>query len=236
MSSANVFALIPARSGSRGIVGKNFKPIAGGLSCADRALLCARHAGVPASRIILSTDADYPEEPPHAEIAFRLLKRPAALAQDTTPMIDVVQHALEQIPGPPEQIIVLLQPTQVLRTPAHVQAAIALLRETQADSVVSVVALPLTHHPSMQCTIESGQLWAYANYNMAKMPPFRQLCGPTYVRDGTVYAFWRKTFHHHETIYGQDVRPLIIPAEETCPLDPPADWVEAERRLREREG
>jgi hypothetical protein len=46
-----------------------------------------------------------------------------------------------------------------------------------------------------------------------------------------VYAFWRKTVERYGNIYGQDVRPLVIPAEETCPLDTPAEWVEAERRL-----
>jgi CMP-N-acetylneuraminic acid synthetase len=42
---------------------------------------------------------------------------------------------------------VLLQPTQPFRKPEHVQQAIQLLQETQADSVVSVVPLPLTHSP-----------------------------------------------------------------------------------------
>src|SRR3990167_10504623 len=114
-------ALVPARRDSKGVPRKNFQPIAGWLSCADRALLCARHAGVPASQIILSTDADYPEEPPHAEIAFRLLKRPAALAQDTTPMLDVVRHAMAEYPGDSDDIWLIVQPTQPLREPKHVQ-------------------------------------------------------------------------------------------------------------------
>ena len=39
-------------------------------------------------------------------------------------------------------IVVLLQPTSPLRRPAHVRDAVTMLRETRADSVVSVVELP----------------------------------------------------------------------------------------------
>jgi CMP-N,N'-diacetyllegionaminic acid synthase len=133
MSLPNVLALIPARSGSKGIPHKNFKPLAG-ISPLHRALRCAWEAGIEDVRI--STD--------HADASHRerrgrtasVIQRPPELAQDDTPMIAVVQHALAQIPGPPEQIILLLQPTQPLRQPKHLTAAIELLQSSGADSVV----------------------------------------------------------------------------------------------------
>ena len=51
-----VLAIVPARTGSRGIPNKNFRPLAGGPSCVDRALFCARQADIPARQIVLSTD------------------------------------------------------------------------------------------------------------------------------------------------------------------------------------
>ena len=131
-------------------------------------------------------------------------------------------------------MILLLQPTQPLRQPKHLQAAIALLRETQADSVVGVVELPRTHHPHWQGTVIGGQLVTWDRQAWSTVPSGRQALRPTYIRDGTVYAFWRRTVTEHGSIYGEDVRPLIIPHEETCALDTMADWAEAERRLRER--
>jgi CMP-N-acetylneuraminic acid synthetase len=51
------------------------------------------------------------------------------------------------------------------------------------------------------------------------------------VRDGTVYAFWRRTLRETRTIYGRDCRPMIVPAHESITIDTPEDWIEAERRL-----
>jgi CMP-N,N'-diacetyllegionaminic acid synthase len=209
------------------VPGKNFRRL-GGAPLFEHAVRCAREAGIPARYVFVSTDAEIPDEPV-LDIAYNVKQRPAELAQDDTPMPAVVQHALQQIPGQPDDIIVLLQPTQPLRKPEHVQAAIALLRESGADSVVSVVALPKTHSPSMQSVMESGRLWPYLPQGY---PASRQQCIQTYIRDGTVYAFWRKTVDQHGTIYGQDVRPLIIPPEDTCELDTEADWAALEARWK----
>jgi CMP-N,N'-diacetyllegionaminic acid synthase len=244
----SVIALIPARSGSKGIPGKNLRQL-GGLSLMDHALLCARRAGIPAFTTFLSTDYPYREEPPHPEIAFRLLKRPPALAQDDTPMIEVVQHALTHACGDPDDIICLLQPTQPFRKPEHVQQAMRLLQETQADSVVSVVALPLSHSPEMLLAIDADGLlswlneWAYVNdfsdgtgNGWEALPTRRQDARPAYMRDGTCYVFWRRTAERWGTIYGQDVRPLLIDPADSCELDTELDWAACVRRWQERHG
>jgi CMP-N,N'-diacetyllegionaminic acid synthase len=239
---SEVLALIPARSGSKGIPNKNFRPLAGNAPVA-RAYDVAKMAGV--RHVVISTDSSsFCEECPES------LYAPAPLHTDTCPMIDVVTDALARVPGPPDQIIVLLQPTQPLREPKHVQAAIALLQETQADSVVSVVELPRTHSPHWQGLILDGQLVpfptasrvirttdteAVASKEWAFIAQRRQDLAPTYIRDGTVYCFYRQTVQRFGTIYGQHVRPLIIPASETQALDTPSDWAEAERRLRARQ-
>ena len=217
----NVLALIPARAGSRGIQNKNFKPLAG-LSPLDRVRdLCGR-LGL---RYVVSSDCDL------GLVGPSWLRRPSELAQDDTPMVDVVQHALAAIPGPEDQIILLVQPTQPLRQPKHLQMAITLLQWSEADSVVSVVELPRTHHPDWQGSVIGGLLVTWDRQAWSTVPSGRQALRPTYIRDGTVYAFWRRTVTEHGSIYGEDVRPLIIPPEETCALDTPLDWAEAERRL-----
>src|ERR1041385_7681588 len=130
----SVIALIPARVGWKGIPGKLFR-LVGGLPLVVRAVLVGL-AVTP--RVVVSSDADPSIIPGVYQAIKRWIQRPADLAHDDTPMIAVVQHALEALSGEPDDIIVLLQPTQPLRTPAHVEEAIRLLRETQADSVVSV--------------------------------------------------------------------------------------------------
>jgi CMP-N,N'-diacetyllegionaminic acid synthase len=226
----SVLALIPARAGSKGIPGKNFKPLAG-LSPVQRVYECA--LSVDCDPIVFSTDSEVVAIDGVSLPRFQVVWRSPELAQDDTPMIAVVKHVLEQIPGPDDQIIVLLQPTQPLRRPEHVRSAIDLLRTSQSeDSYVSVVQLPLTHHPEWQYVIDrTGRLTSWRKRSMTATR--RQDLAPTYIRDGTVYAFWRRTVTRYGNIYGKRVGFLGIPRTDTCPLDTPEDWAEAERRLRQ---
>lgn len=242
----SVLALIPARSGSKGIPGKNLRKL-GGRSLMNRAIdLCNEMRG-ELSQFAVSSDIDWAahERVISEEPAWRYglwIHRPAKLAQDDTPMIAVVQHALAQIPGPEDQIILLLQPTQPFRTPAHVRAAIALLQESQADSVVSVVELPKTHSPEYvwrrASVIYGGPRYIRPvdNSEPIAQPSYRQAVEPAYRCDGTVYAFWRRVPRMFGNIYGQLVQPLLIPAHESCELDTEDDWTAVERRWKASHG
>lgn len=225
----SVLALIPARSGSKGCVGKNLRTL-GGKTLIQHAVDCAFEAGC---RPHVSTDITQADYPGILHTAH-LVRRPPELAQDDTPMIAVVQHALQQIPGEPDDIIVLLQPTQPFRTPAHIRQAIALLQESGADSVVSVVPLPLTHSPDMLGVISGGgELRPWSEFGW---PPCRQVVTPAVMRDGTVYCFRRRTVDNYANIYGRDCRPLIIDPADSCELDTEEQWAEVERRWKERHG
>jgi CMP-N-acetylneuraminic acid synthetase len=244
----STLAIVPARENSKGIPNKNFRPLAGETPM-ERAV---RVAHVVADVIVLTSDTSkatnpfWIGRPVGWNKSFARLIRPPELARDDTPMIDVVKHVLAEIPGPDDQIIVLLEPTQPLRKPEHVTRAIDLLQEAQADSVVSVVPLPPTHSPELVLRIDEGQLWQWCEdgtvrhvgdsmMSHAARPQRRQDATQVYMRDGTVYAFRRRTVRRYGNVYGDDVVPLIIPARESCPLDTPEDWAEAERRLRARD-
>jgi CMP-N-acetylneuraminic acid synthetase len=241
---SNVLAIVPARIGSKGVPRKNFRDLCG-VSPVQRALEVALAVGC--DPIVWTTDRLHGPEV-HDVAPFRYLYAPAPLHTDTCPMIDNVRDVLDRVPGPEDQIIVLLQPTQPLRTPAHVQAAIALLEKSGADSVVSVVAVPAAYRPELMCWI--GELSGYLcpfdvmrgllggePRDWSRIPTRRQETkAGMYLRDGTVYAFRRATVRTYGHLYGVHVRALLIPQDETCPLDTLADWAEAERRLRDRLG
>ena len=232
MSSGLVLGLIPARGGSKGLPDKNLRPLAG-RSLVARAAAAARESGV-VDRIVVSTDAEtIAEEARRAGIDVPFL-RPAALAADDTPMLPVVQHAVEALErsGWAPEIIVLLQPTSPLRRPSHVKAAVTQLRAGSADSVVSVVAVPKHMSPDYVMQIAGGELRPFLpeGYSVTR----RQDARPAYVRDGTVYAFWRATLTRHGNIYGEHCEPMIVPAAESITIDTPEDWATAERLVRER--
>lgn len=229
----NTLAIIPARVGSKGIPNKNWRPLAGH-NPAERAGAVAVEARF--EKIVLTTDAfgpDLPDAEPWSQL--HVLYAPAPLHTDECPMIDVVKDVLSRVPGPEDQIIVLLQPTQPLRKPEHVLKAIERLRTNEWDSVVGIKAIPRTHAPEFVLMYGEATLGVsqWGGHNWCARPARRQAVPQPYVLDGTVYAFYRRTVSIHGNIYGEYVSGLVIDPDETCSLDTPDDWVEAERRLRE---
>jgi CMP-N,N'-diacetyllegionaminic acid synthase len=205
------------------------KPLAGH-SLLEYTARAARDSGV-IDRIVLSTDS-----PEIADAGRRAgmeapFMRPASLAADDAPMLPVIQHALAEIvrSGWSPDIIVLLQPTSPLRRPDHVRDAVNLLRETNADSVVTVVEVPRHLSPDYVMRIDEGRLKPFLP-DGARITR-RQDARAAYSRDGTVYAFHRMTLQRFGSIYGEDCRPLLIDANESLSIDSPSDWDEAERRL-----
>jgi CMP-N,N'-diacetyllegionaminic acid synthase len=227
--AGHVLGLIPARGGSKGLPGKNVRPLAG------RPLIAyavdAARASRVVDRVVLSTDSEEIAAIGRASGAEVPFLRPAELAGDASPMLPVLQHAVDALErtGWFPEIILLLQPTSPLRTAAHLAAAVDLLRATNADSVVSVVELPRHASPDYVMRIESGRLVSFLPEGVRLTR--RQDARPAYVRDGTVYACWRRTLVEQGSIYGRDCRPLVVDAAESVTIDTPADWAEAERRL-----
>jgi CMP-N,N'-diacetyllegionaminic acid synthase len=227
--SGGVLALVPARGGSKGIPDKNVRALAG-RTLLDYVAKAAATSGV-VDRIVLTTDSErIAEEGRRVGMEVPFL-RPRALAADDTPMLPVVEHAVERLEqdGWMPDIVVLLQPTSPLRRPDHIRDAIEQLRLSGADSVVTVIELPLHLSPDYVMRIEGDRLVPFLAEG-ARVTR-RQDARRAFVRDGTVYVFWRRTLRETQSIYGDNCRPLVIPSCESMTIDTPDDWDEAERRL-----
>jgi CMP-N-acetylneuraminic acid synthetase len=199
----------------------------------DYTARAARESSV-LDRIILSTDSNEIAEAGRRSGLEVPFMRPASLAEDDTPMLPVVRHAIDTLSagGWTPDVIVLLQPTSPLRRPSHVRDAVTMLRDTKADSVVTVVELPRHLSPDYVMRIDDGVLRPFLP-DGARLTR-RQDARPAYSRDGTVYACWRATLDRWGTIYGERCQPLIVNAADSLSIDTPDDWAEAERRLAER--
>ena len=87
--------------------------------------------------------------------------RPARLAGDETPMLDVLTDlvaSLEQREQYRPDILVLLQPTSPFRRAEHIDAAIDRLTSSGADSVVTVVPVPHQFTPSSLMQLQGDRL------------------------------------------------------------------------------
>jgi len=227
-----ILAVVPARGQSRRVPGKNIRPLAG-RTLLDYTAHAAHDSGV-LDRVVLSTDADEIADAGRRVGLEAPFLRPASLAADDTPMFPVITHALATLgaDGWRPDIVVLLQPTSPLRRPEHIRTAVAMLRETNADSVVSVIELPRHLSPDYVMKIEDGVLKPFLPEG--SRVGRRQDARAAYSRDGTVYACWRRTIERFDSIYGDDCRPLIIDAAHSLSIDSPADWDAAERMLAAR--
>jgi CMP-N-acetylneuraminic acid synthetase len=229
---SGVLGLVPARGGSKGVPGKNVRPLAG-RPLLEYTARAARDSGV-VDRIVLSTDSqEIADVGRRAGLEVPFL-RPAALAADDTPMLPVIRHALDALvaDGWHTEIVVLLQPTSPLRRADHIRDAVQLLRDTNADSVVTVVEVPRHLSPDYVMKIEDGRLRHFLPEG-ARLTR-RQDARPAYAREGTVYACWARTIERTGSLYGDDCRPLVIDPRDSLSIDSPADWEAAERMLAAR--
>ena len=139
-NAPRVLALIPARGGSKGLPGKNVRPLAG-LPLVAHSIRAA--AMVPSvTRCIVSTDDEEIATVARLHGGDVPFIRPSGLAQDDTPMAPVLRHALETVEeqeGERYDALLLIDPTSPVRDPAQVDAAVGqLLAETDLDGVISV--------------------------------------------------------------------------------------------------
>ena len=133
----NILVVIPARGGSKGIPGKNIKPLNGKpliYYTIDAARCIADDA-----HICVSTDDDLIIEVVEHYGLRVPFKRPDYLATDTASTYDVLLHALHYYEEKGEHIdvVVLLQATSPFRTGEHVKEALVLY-SNEIDMVVSV--------------------------------------------------------------------------------------------------
>jgi CMP-N-acetylneuraminic acid synthetase len=131
-----IVAIVPARGGSKRLPRKNILPFAGRPLLAWPILAATASPSVCA--VWVSTDDDEIAQVAEAFDA-RVIRRPAALADDATPTIDVVSHALEEIrtAGHTVDAVLTLQPTNPLRPVWMIEDAVSRFLGSACDSLVS---------------------------------------------------------------------------------------------------
>lgn len=227
--------IIPARGGSKGIPNKNLR-LLNGFSLLHWAINSVKGQYTD---LFVST-----EDPLIAATASHLgaavIDRPRQLARDDTPMLEVMLHAARELEDYSFDTFAIVQPTQPLRSPLHIDAALRLFAAEEPDSVVSVVEIPAHYNQGYACSLNhKGDL--VPQFGLVDVDPTmddawpkrRQDVKPTYSRDGTIYLTRASTLLSG-SLYGKRCIPLIIPSGESANIDTEEDWVRAEDILRRR--
>jgi CMP-N,N'-diacetyllegionaminic acid synthase len=221
-----VLGIVPARGGSKGIPGKNVRPLGGKplLVHTAEAALAARLL----SRVVLTTDDEKIAEVGRAcglEVPFL---RPAELAMDDTPTLPVLQHAVTELEraGDRFDAICLLQPTSPFRRAGDIDGCIELLEKESLDAVISVLPVPSEHNPHWVYFRNDGLLRLATGEDQPI--PRRQDLPPAFHRDGSVYVTRRDVLMEGNSLYGKRLGGFLADSR-SVNLDTPADWERAER-------
>ncbi len=232
--SLGAVAIVPARGGSRRIPRKNLAVVAGKplVAWAVLATKAARHVGY----VVVSTDDGEIAKAARAFGANVPWLRPAELAQDDTPTLDVVLHAVNwavQTLRPLPELAVLLEPTAPLRLSMHIDQAVEMLAATDADSVVSVCEVPHVLNPEELLVINDGLLAPYLSSRTIDSRRLRGQQEPVYVQNGLVYAFRIRSVLEQRSLYGKRTLPLITSWEYFLDIDMPEDLELADFKMRQ---
>ena len=228
-----VLAIIPARGGSRGMQRKNLAPLYR-KPLIQYTIDAAKESRL-ISRLILSSEDDEIVEYCRAKRIEVPFKRPRMLAQDSTPMIDVVKHAmgfLKKRENYKPRYIIVLQPTSPLRTSKHIDEAIKILSNSKADSVVSVVEVPHQYNPISVMKIKNKRLMPFLPGEGTRVLR-RQGKPRVYARNGPAILVVRSSIvERGEDLYGKHLLPYVMGWPESIDIDTNADlrlaecWVE----------
>ena len=136
-TSDAVLVIVPARGGSRGIAGKNMRPLAGQPLIAHT-VDAVLESGI-AGRLVISSDD--PAILNWAELhGLEARPRPSALAADDTTIGQVAAHVADELDW--TGVVAVFQPTSPLRTPASIRLALDTYRSGQIRSLSTVVREP----------------------------------------------------------------------------------------------
>lgn len=225
-----VLGLIPARGGSKGIAGKNIRLLDGKplLQYTADAANAARRL----SHIALSTDDEAIARVGRAcglDVPFL---RPAHLAEDSTPTLPVVQHALRWFEerGTAFDAVCLLQPTNPLRRAADIDGCIDLLEQSGADAVITVLPVPCEYNPHW-VFFQAGDGSLHLSTGDAAPIARRQDLPPAFHREGSVYVTRRRAVMEANTLYGTRTIGYVLSADDSVNIDDLDDWHRAETRL-----
>jgi CMP-N-acetylneuraminic acid synthetase len=231
-SPATALAVITARGGSRGVPGKNTK-LLGGRPLIEYAIEAASRC-LRLTDTIVSTDSEEIADAARRAGATVPFLRPGHLAQDDTPHLPVIQHALaemERLRDTQYDLVVTLQPTSPFRLPEDIDGTIAVLLTTGADSAVSVCEMPAASHPIKAKRLEGNLVVPYCVPEPEGLR--RQDLPPAYRRSGAVYVARHALVMESGRFYGDRVAAHIVPSERSIDIDSEQDWVMAEHMLEQ---
>ena len=227
-----IFCIIPARGGSKGISNKNIVKIKNKELInytIQTALKLKKHCD-----IVISTDSK--------KILLKCKKRnhlifngfrPKKLSNSSALTKDVVNFELkktERILKKKYKFILLLQPTCPIRDYRKILKAIKLIKKKDIDSVLSISNV-LANHPFRMKKIKNGFLKNFMGFKKENMKP-RQSLPKVYIRSGSFYLITKKSFLKYKSLVGKKCVGIELFDDEKINIDTEDDLEYLKYRLK----
>ncbi len=197
MQKLKKIAIIPARSGSKGLKDKNIA-----LLCSKPLMAHSIEAALKSGafeKVYVSTESEK-----YAQIAKTygadIIMRPCHLAQDNTPTYDVIEDILKRTKDENINYFVLLQPTSPLRNEKHIKEALELFEKNynKFDFLSSVVK---AHQPSVLVhALGEDNSMKYFNIDYSR---YRRQDYNDYSPNGAIYIAKIKEYLSQKHFYGE---------------------------------
>ena len=224
-----ILAIIPARSGSKGIKNKNIVDLSGKplISWTIQASLNAKFI----TKTLVSSDSDEILRIAQAYDATTI-KRPKELALDESASESVIAHALESLKGEVFDYIVLLQPTSPLRDSTEINKAFEKLFKTEASALLSV------------SKIDSKILKAFKENDDKYIEPIsnaeypfmrRQDLPQTFMSNGAIYIIDTQKFLETNTLYTDKTTAYVMDDIKSIDIDTLEDLEKAKNYIHTSE-
>lgn len=222
--------LIPARSGSKRVPGKNIVPL-GGHPLIAYAICSARASGI-FDRIIVSTDSELIRKIAihyGAEVPFL---RPARFATSTSPDIEWIKHALSQL-DETYDAFAILRPTSPFRHPEMIKRAWKqFLSMPRIDSLRAVE--PARQHPGKMWVVEDDIMQPLLDQSHLKVAWHAgqyQALPKVYVQNSSLEIAWTRVVHEYNSREGKVIAPFFTRGPEGFSIDYKHDFYLAQHLI-----
>ena len=219
----NVFGVVLARSGSKGVKSKNLLKL-GNETLIERSVRVALKSELLTDLIFTTDDKGY------ADIALSagansIVFRPSELSDDFASSWDVVRHAIvevEKTKSVKTDLVVLLQPTTPFRTPFHIDEAVRAICDGKAQAAMTI--------KSVDYPVE-WMFWLDENKLRQPIldPPRpikrRQDSAGAFQPAGTVYAVTRERLFTDNPMVNDSLYCIEVPYNEAVNIDTIDDYI-----------
>lgn len=233
----NIIALIPARAGSKGVVGKNIR-LLNGKPLIAYSIEAAKNCKV-VSRVIVSTDSEEIAaiaKKYGAEVPFI---RPKEIASDTTPDRQVMEHCinwLKENENYRPDYLAYLRPTTPFKTADLIQNCFKMILKTiEATSLRTITISVGVYHPYWMFKPNNEKLVPFIEGVSIKNYYQRQMLPKCFRLNGVVDILRPDVFMKNKDIYGENMIGFEIDEKQSVDIDTEFDLKFAEFLIKERE-